>query len=268
METSKRELLQKESIESLANELLNAEMSRKPVVPITERYPEVTIEDAYHIQLKVVEAKRKLGQTVVGKKIGLTSKQMQQLLGVYEPDYGHIMDSLMVFEGDSIDLNLLIQPKLEAEIAFFLQEDLTGPGVTVAKVLKATRGITAAIEVIDSRIEKWRIKIQDTVADNASIGRVVLGGRMSSVEDVDLRLLGMVLRKNGEIVSCSSSAAVLGNPAQAVAWLANKLSTYGINLKAGELIMSGSLVAAVEVGKGDEATVEFDRLGSVSVRFK
>lgn len=262
-----RNVLGRENIQSLAHELLTAETTRKPIKPITERYPTLTSEDSYAIQLEIVKAKQELGQAIVGKKIGLTSKAMQQALGVYEPDYGHVMNSLVVSDCDRIQMEELIQPKLEAEIAFVLKDDLTGPDVNVARVLKATEGIMAAIEVIDSRIENWRIRIQDTIADNASIGRVVLGGRLVSVEDLDLRLQGMVLRKNGEIVSCGSSAAVLGNPAQAVAWLANKISHFGLRLNAGEFVMSGSLVAAIDVRTDDEVTAEFDELGSVTTRF-
>lgn len=260
--------LGKVTIQSLARELLDAETTCKPIKPITERHATLTTADSYAIQLEVVKAKQELGQVVVGKKIGLTSKAMQRSLGVYEPDYGHVMNSLLVFEGDEIDLKRLIQPKLEPEIAFVLREDLTGPGANVAKVLRATEGVMAAIEVIDSRIENWRIKIQDTIADNASIGRVILGGKLVDIEDIDLRLLGMLLRKNGEIVSCSSSAAVLGNPAQAVAWLANKIWQFGLCLKAGEFVMSGSFVAAVDMRGGDEVTAEFDKLGSVTTRFR
>ena len=260
--------LTEETIESLAKEVLDAEIQRKPIKPITERYPQITSSDAYAIQLEIVKAKEQAGQVVVGKKIGLTSKPMQKLFGVFEPDYGHIMDRIVVLEGDDIDLAQLIQPKFEVEIAFVLRENLTGPSVNTARVLKASEGVMAAIEVIDSRIENWKIRIQDTIADNASIGRIILGGRLVSVEDIDLRLIGMVSKKNGEIVSCSSSAAVLGNPAQAVAWLANKISEYNLSLKAGEIVMSGSFAAAVEISKGDHVIAELDRLGTVSARFE
>ncbi len=260
-------MLDERIIEELAGELIKAEEERKPVEPITERYPEITTDDAYKIQLKVVKIKEERGEKIVGKKIGLTSKQMQELLGVYEPDYGHIMDVMMRFEGDFIDTSNLIQPRVEAEIAFILKESLEGPGVTVGEVLKATEGVMPAIEVIDSRVRDWKIKIQDTVADNASIGRVILGGRITPVENLDLRLIGMVFKKNGRIISTSAGAAVLGNPAQAVAWLTNKLAEYGVKLKAGEIVLSGSLISAVDVKSGDFIEAEFDRLGTVSAYF-
>jgi 2-oxopent-4-enoate hydratase len=255
-------------IEELARELVKAENERRPIQPITEKYPGITIDEAYRIQLEVVRIKEDRGEKIVGKKIGLTSKQMQELLGVYEPDYGHIMDVMMCFEDDSIDTSSLIQPKVEAEIAFVLKRDLEGPGVTAADVLRATKGVMPAIEVIDSRIEDWRIKIQDTVADNASIGRVVLGAKLTPVEGIDLRLIGLVFRKNGEIIATSAGAAVLGNPAQSVAWLANKLAEYGVKLRAGEIILSGSLISAVNVRPEDSIVAEFDKVGSVTVHFR
>jgi len=255
------------TIGELAEQLLEAEDKRKPIDPITDKYPSISIEEAYKIQLKVVHLKKQRGHVIVGKKIGLTSKGMQQLLGVNEPDYGHILDKMMIYEGEALSLSQLIQPKVEAEIAFLLKKDLKGPGVTVASVLNATEGVMPAIEVIDSRIKDWKIKIQDTVADNASSARVILGGKMLPPRELDLKCIGMVLEKNGEIVATSAGAAVLGNPAQSVAWLANKLSEFGIALKAGEIIMSGSLVAAIEAMSNDVIRATFDRLGSVAVKF-
>jgi len=259
--------LDEKTIGELAKQLLEAEDNRKPIDPITDKYPSISIGEAYKIQLKVVHLKKKRGQVVVGKKIGLTSKGMQQLLGVNEPDYGHILDKMMIYEGEALSLSQLIQPKVEAEIAFLLKKDLKGPGVTVASVIDATEGVMPAIEIIDSRIKNWKIKIQDTVADNASSARVILGGRIMPIEELDLRYVGMVLEKNGEIVATGAGAAVLGNPAQSVAWLANKLSEFGITLKAGEIIMSGSFTAAVEASPNDAIKATFNHLGSVTVKF-
>lgn len=255
-------------IEKLAKELLQAERERCPIDPITARYSPITIQDAYRIQLETIKMKEKEGCKVVGKKIGLTSMAMQEMFDVREPDYGCILDSLICSEWNTVDTFNLIQPKIEAEIAFVLNEDLKGPGVNVAKVLKATEGIIPALEVIDSRIKNWKIKICDTIADNASIGRVILGARMTAVKDLDLRLIGLVFKKNGVIASTSSGAAVLGNPAQAVTWLANKLSEYNVSLKQGDLILSGSLIPAVDIKSGDSVEAEFDRIGSVSAYFK
>lgn len=259
--------LDEKTVEELAKQLLEAEDNRKPIDPITDKYPSISIGEAYKIQLKVVHLKKQRGQVIVGKKIGLTSKGMQQLLGVNEPDYGHILDKMMIYEGEALSLSQLIQPKVEAEIAFLLKKDLKGPGVTVASVIDATEGVMPAIEIIDSRIKNWKIKIQDTVADNASSARVILGGRIMPIEELDLRYVGMVLEKNGEIVATGAGAAVLGNPAQSVAWLANKLSEFSITLKAGEIIMSGSFTAAVEASPNDAIKATFNHLGSVTVKF-
>ncbi|NJE13156.1 2-keto-4-pentenoate hydratase [Thermococcus sp. LS2] len=257
-------MLDEKDILKIAQELIKAEDKRSPIEPISERY-DLTIEDAYKIQLKVIEMKKQRGERIIGKKIGLTSKRMQEALGVYQPDYGHITDRMIIEEGFPIRLSELIQPKIEVEIAFILKKDLEGPGITVADVLSATKGVIPAFEIIDSRIKNWKIKIQDTIADNASIGRVILGSPMKDVFGLDLRTVGVVVRKNGEIVQTAAGAAVLGNPANAVAWLANKLSEYGIALKKGELILSGSLVAAINIKEGDVIQAEFgDGLGSVT----
>lgn len=259
--------MDKELITRLAQELYTAESSRTPIEALTTRYPEITNEDAYQVQLAGMKMRIADGHAIVGKKIGLTSKAMQAALGVFEPDYGYITDRMMVLEGDGISLSDMISPKVEAEIAFVLKEDLTGPGVTLARVLKATAGIMPAFEIIDTRIKDWKIKIQDTIADGASIGRVIVSGALIPVEKVDMRYMGLVLEKNGEVVTTAAGAAVLGHPANAVVWLANKLAQYGITLKAGEIIMSGSFTAACAVAAGDNLRATFDGLGTVAVRF-
>ncbi len=254
-------------IDEAARKLYRAELERRPVSPLTETYTDLSLSEAYQVQLAIVALKRAAGARVVGKKTGLTSKSMQRLLGIDEPDFGHLLESMMVPDGGDIPLQELIQPKVEAEIAFLLGQDLQGSGVTVEDALAATRCVIAALEIIDSRIKEWRIKLADTVADNASSGRVVLGRKALAVIDLDLRLVGMVLEKNGEPIATGAGAAVLGHPARAVAWLANKLAEFGLSLKANEVILPGALCAAVEVGPGDTITAAFDRLGTVSVRF-
>jgi len=262
------EVFSKSVAQQLVDELLEAEDKRSPIDPLTDRYPNISIKDAYEIQLSVLETKKKRGHLVVGKKIGLTSKGMQKLLGVYEPDYGHITDRMVLYEGEPVKMQELLQPKVEAELAFIINRDLKGPGVTVADVFRATEGVMPAIEVIDSRVRDWKIKIQDTVADNASSARVVLAGKIFPVQGVDLRLVGMIFDENGEFAASSAGAAVLGNPAQAVAWLANKLSEFNVSLRAGEIVMSGSLIAAQNAVAGDCFTACFDRFGSVTVKFQ
>lgn len=259
--------LEKAKIDQVSRELMAAESSFIPIEPITDRFPEITIPEAYAIQLRTIETKIKNGAVVVGKKIGLSSKAMQEMFGVNEPDYGHILDNAMIMEGQPISMSRLIQPRVEGEICFLLKGDLKGPGVTTADVLTATAGVIPAFEIIDSRNRDWRIKIQDTIADNAGNALVVLGGKLTAITNLDLRLIGMVLEKDGDIVATAAGAAVWGNPVQAVAWLANTLGQYGISLRSGEFIMSGSLTAAVPAQAGSSFRAIFDHLGSVSTRF-
>jgi len=247
--------------------LLKAECEKKPIPPLTETDPDIGVEEAYQIQLHLIERKKATGRVVVGKKIGLTSLAMQAMLGVKEPDYGHILNDMIIMEGEKIKLADLIAPRLEGEIAFILKEDLQGPGVTISEVLRGSAGIMPALEIIDSRIRDWKIKLPDTVADNASSARVVLGGKLTPLLNLDLRTVGMVLEKNGEIIATAAGAAVLGHPAQAVAWLANKLATYGLTLRKGEIILSGSLTAALPIAPGDFFRADFGHLGDVKIKF-
>ena len=260
-------VLTAEQVVDLSRELMEAERTRKPVDPITSRFDGVTVSDAYRVQMTTIETRVGRGCKIIGKKIGLTSKAMQDLLGVSEPDYGHLLDDMIVREGEAVDSSALCQPKAEGEIAFIMKRDLKGPGLTVVDVLRATEGVMAAIEIVDSRIRDWKIRIQDTVADNASSAMFVLGSRIVDPSGFDLRLVGMVLEKNGQVLSTGAGAAVLGHPAASVAWLANKLSEYGLGLAAGEIVLSGALTAAPPVGPGDVFRVVFDRLGSVGCRF-
>jgi 2-oxopent-4-enoate hydratase len=253
--------------EKLARELYEAEINRAPISALTERYPEITNEQAYQVQIAGMNIRLNDGHILVGKKIGLTSKAMQNALGVFEPDYGYITDRMMSLEGETLSLDTLISPKVEPEIAFILESDLKGPGVTISDVLQATAGIMPAIEVIDSRVKDWKIKIQDTIADGASIGRIILSGKMTPVSGLDMRYMGLVLEKNGDIIATAAGAAVLAHPANAVVWLANKLAQYNQFLKAGDIIMSGSFTSACPVGIGDNVRAVFDHLGAVSARF-
>jgi 2-keto-4-pentenoate hydratase len=252
---------------NFADRLAEAEASRIGIKPLTVENSELTVEEAYQIQLANIQRKLKQGKRVVGKKIGLTSLAMQRLLGVDEPDYGHLLDSMAVENGSRISHAHVLQPKVEGEIAFILKDDLKGPNVTSLDVIKATEYIVPALEIVDSRIKDWKIKLPDTVADNASSGYYVLGGKPARLQDVNLELMGMVLYKNGEIVNTGVGAAALGNPIHCVAWLANRLSDFGISLKKGEVILSGALSAAVEADEGDSFTARFAHLGQVSVHF-
>jgi len=254
-------------IEQLGTELYQALVDAKTVRPLTERHPEITIEDAYLIQQQLMKLRLRAGEHVIGKKIGVTSKAVMNMLGVYQPDFGYLTDGMVYNEGQAIPMSRLIQPKAEGEIAFILKKTLKGPGISSADVLAATEGVMACFEIVDSRIHDWKIKIQDTVADNASCGVFVLGDRLVDPRDVDLNTCGMVLEKNGDIVATGAGAAALGAPANAVAWLANTLGRLGIALEAGEVVMSGSLAIMVPVAAGDNLRVTIGGIGSCSVRF-
>jgi 2-oxopent-4-enoate/cis-2-oxohex-4-enoate hydratase len=254
-------------ITAYGDELYQALISRTPVAPLTEREPGITIDDAYRIQLRMIERRVAAGERVIGKKIGVTSKVVQDMLKVDQPDFGQLLSGMVFNEGEAVSVARLIQPKAEAEVAFVLSRDLTGPGVTAADVLRATDFVLPCFEIVDSRIKDWKIRIQDTVADNASCGVFSLGGVRRSPRDLDLALAGMVLEKNGEIVSTSTGASVQGSPVNAVAWLANTLGRLGISLKAGDVILSGSQSPLVPVKAGDSFTCSVGGLGSTSVRF-
>lgn len=252
----------------VAQELFDAEMGHYQIATPTVSNPDMSVEDAYAIQLENVAKKVAAGEKVIGMKIGLTSKAMQNLLKVNEPDYGHLTDKMLVLEGAYCPIDELIQPKVEGELAFCLKKTLRGPGVTIADVYNATEWVVPAIEIVDSRIKDWKITLADTIADNGSSARFIIGGRMTPIGNVDMRLVGMTLEKNGELVNSGTGAEVLGNPAAAVAWLANKLSAFNIELREGNIILAGALTAAIPVAKDDSITVSFHGMGSVTVKFK
>ena len=254
-------------IQGYGDELYQALLNRTPVAPLTEREPAITIDDAYQIQLRMIQRRLDAGETVIGKKIGVTSKVVMDMLKVNQPDFGHLLSGMAFNEGEPIRMGTLIAPKAEAEVAFVLKRDLVGPGVTAADVLRATDCVMPCFEIVDSRIKDWKIKIQDTVADNASCGVLTLGGLRKSPRDLDLALAGMVLEKNGEIISTSCGASVQGSPVNAVAWLANTLGRLGIGLKAGDIILSGSQSPLVPVVAGDSLYCSVGGLGGTSVRF-
>lgn len=256
-----------EKIVAYGDELYESWRAGRTVPPLLEREPSITIEDAYKIQSRMVARRVSAGESIVGKKIGVTSKPVQEFLGVFQPDFGQLTSGMVYREGASIPLDSLIQPKAEAELAFVLKHDLVGPGITAMDVIRATDYVTPCFEIVDSRITDWKIKIQDTVADNASCGVFVLGQQKADPRDLDLALAGMVLEKNGEIFSTGVGAAVQGSPANAVAWLANTLGTLGIPFLAGEVILSGSQSALVPISGGDELLCTVGGLGSCRVAF-
>ena len=251
----------------LADMLWEAEESRTQIDRLTDMHPEMTVEDAYRIQLVNVQRRLDAGEKLVGMKIGLTSQAMQKLLNVDVPDYGHLFANMMLTEGQVCHTADMIQPKIEGELSFCLNKTLKGPGVTIADVYDATQYVVPSLEIVDSRIKDWKIRLQDTIADNGSSARFVVGGRMTPIEQVDMRLTGMTLEKNGELINSGTTAEVWGNPAAAVACFANMLSEFGIELKAGSIVMAGALTAAIPVSAGDTVTASFAGMGSVTVRF-
>lgn len=255
-------------IQKAASALLEAEYEKKPIAPFTSSTEEISVDDAYQIQLQQIRRKVDNGAVIVGKKVGLTSKAMQDMLNVNQPDYGHILNNMVFEEGKTISLDRFIQPKAEFEIAFVLKKDIQGPGVTMNDVIDATDYVVPALEIIDSRIKDWEIKFEDTVADNGSSAGAVIGQKKTKIEELDLASLGMTVYRNGEFLDSAVGAAVMGHPAKAVAWLANALGGYGIALKAGEVILAGALSKAVPIEDGDTFTAEFDKIGKVSATFK
>ncbi|MFC7516814.1 2-oxopent-4-enoate hydratase [Herbaspirillum sp. GCM10030257] len=257
-----------ESLDRIGDALYEAWLSRRVIAPISADLPGLTIDDAYRIQQRMVGRRLEKGERIIGKKIGVTSKVVQQMLNVHQPDFGVLLSGMHYEDGAAIPMSSLIQPRAEGEIAFFLKEDLRGPGVTITQVMDLTKEVAACFEIVDSRIRNWSIGIQDTVADNASCGVFVLGKERVDAQTIDLQTCGMVIEKNGEVVATGAGAAALGHPANAVAWLANELGARGITLKAGEPILSGSLASLIPVAAGDSLRVRIDGIGACSVSFQ
>jgi 2-keto-4-pentenoate hydratase len=255
------------SIEQAADLLSAATENRAPTLPLTATFDGMTVDDAYAIQLQGTQRRLKDGASVVGHKVGLTSLAMQQMLGVDEPDYGVIFDDMLYADGDDSPADRFLQPRVEIEIAFRLRSPLSGPGITFDQVLAATDAVAPAIEIIDSRIADWKITLADTVADNASSAAIVVGEWVPIGESPDLASIAASLVLNGTEVASGHGSDVLGHPAEAVAWLANKLATFGTDLLAGHVIMPGSCTKAVDVTAGDVVSADFDGLGTVTVSF-
>ena len=257
------------TVESLGDELFAALRARTVLDPLTARQPAIDIYDAYRVSLRFLERRRQEGERIVGKKIGVTSKPVQDMLGVHQPDFGFLLDSMQVPDGATVGLaqHRLIQPRAEGEIAFVLKQDLRGPGVTEAQVLDATDYVTPCFEIVDSRIRDWKIRIQDTIADNASCGVFVLGDARVKPAGLDLAAVKMDIRKNGEQIASGLGSAVQGHPAAAVAWLANTLGRFGIPFLAGEIILSGSLAPLLPIVPGDRFAMTLAGIGEASIGF-
>ncbi|MGQ7938385.1 2-keto-4-pentenoate hydratase [Paraburkholderia sp. D1E] len=255
-------------IEQAARALVEAERSGQYIAPLRETYEQLTIEDAYAIQHTNAERRVAEGRRIVGCKIGLTSVAVQKQLGVDQPDFGMLFDDMGYGDGELIPTSILTQPKIEAEVAFVIGRDLRMPNPGQLDVLNAIDYVLPALEIVGSRIANWNIRITDTIADNASSSAYVLGNSPRKLSEFDLRLCGMVMERRGEPVSVGAGAACLGNPINAVVWLARKMAALGTPLLAGDLVLSGALGPMVAVTPGDIVEARINGLGSVRAVFE
>ncbi|KUI10708.1 2-keto-4-pentenoate hydratase [Mycobacterium lehmannii] len=254
--------------QKLAADLAQAERSKVPVPPLTDAHPDIDVVDAYEIQLINIRQRVAEGAKVIGHKVGLSSKAMQQMMNVDEPDYGHLLDEMAVHEDTPVKSADYLYPRVEVEVGFILADDLPGEGCTEDDVLAATAAFAPAIELIDTRITDWKIKLCDTIADNASSAGWVLGENRVSPKDIDITAIDAVLTRNGEVVAKGRSDAVLGNPVTAVAWLARKVDSFGVRLKAGDIVLPGSCTKAFDATPGADYVADFAGLGSVHLSFE
>jgi 2-oxopent-4-enoate hydratase len=250
-----------------AARLSRAASERRPISPLTDDMPDLTVDNAYAIQQAVADARLEHGEQLIGWKLGLTSKAMQDQLKVNQPDYGPLLSGHLVDDGSVIARQDLIAPRVEAEVAFVLKRALRGPGIDRDDVIAATAYLSAAIEVIDSRITDWRIHLADTIADMASCARIVVSAKQVPLDGLEARDIAVVLFRNGTAVAEGTGAAVLGDPIEAVAWAANTLGRFGVTLQPGQILMPGAMHASQPVVSGDVFEARFTSLGAVSVRF-
>lgn len=253
--------------EELARSLAEAEINRAPIDPLTSLYPDMNVVDAYEVQLLNIRRQLDGGARVVGHKVGLSSEVMQKMMNVDEPDYGHLLDVMEYFEDEPVPASKFCFPRVEVEVGFILGKDLPGAGCTVEDVIDATEFVVPSIELIDSRIKNWQIGLADTIADNASSAGFVLGKERVDPKSIDITAIDAVLRRNGELIAEGRSDAVLGNPVTAVAWLAQKVESFGVRLKAGDVVLPGSCTRAIDVRPGDDFVADFTGLGSVHLKF-
>ncbi|QUR69096.1 2-keto-4-pentenoate hydratase [Mycobacterium spongiae] len=252
----------------LAADLAQAERSRQSIGQLTASHPDIDVVDAYEIQLINIRQRVAEGARVVGHKVGLSSPIMQQMMGVDEPDYGHLLDDMQVFEDTPVKASSYLAPRVEVEVGFILGADLPGADCSEDDVVAATEAVVPAIELIDTRITDWKIAICDTIADNASAAGFALGAARVPPADIDLKGIDAVLTRNGEVVAEGRSDAVLGDPATAVAWLARIVEGFGVRLRKGDIVLPGSCTFAVDVNAGDQFVADFTGLGSVRLSFE
>ncbi|RID88428.1 4-oxalocrotonate decarboxylase [Peribacillus asahii] len=261
-------MIQTAIIDQIADELYRAEKEKTSVNKFVERFPKLDEALAYKVQDRLIELKCEVENTKrVGRKLGLTSKAKQEMMGVHEPSYGVLLGSMQVFEGEPISISPFIHAKVEPEIAFIFDKEVKGPSVTVADILAATAYIAPALEIIDSRFQGFSFTLPDAVADNSSSSRFMIGERFYKPDQFNLQLMGMVFRKNGEVLATGAGAAVMGHPARAIAWMANRLHKIGQSIQPGEVVLSGSLSGAATIAPGDHFSVSFDGIGSLETVF-
>lgn len=259
--------LSAETIRQAADELHAAQEGRTPIGQLSARFPAMTVADAYGIQQANLARRLAHGARLVGHKIGLTSAPMQTLLRVDEPDFGYLLDDMIIANGATVSRDRFCAPRVEPEVALLLATPLRGPGISAEDVRAATAAVAVALEIVDSRIADWKLTLRDTVADNASSGAIVLGEWVDFTDDIDLPAMEAVLRVNDAQIDSGFGSAVLGDPAAAVAWLANAVAPFGTELLPGQLIMSGSFTTAAFVHAGDTATASITGLGDVTITF-
>jgi 2-oxo-hept-3-ene-1,7-dioate hydratase len=266
-------MLPEATVSTLARQLYQARKSRTQLRHFSRDYPQMTIEDGYAIQRQWVQLELADGRTIKGRKIGLTSRAMQQASQITEPDYAPLMDDMFFDGGGDIPIGRFIAPRVEVELAFVLGKPLQGPGVTITDVLQATAYVTPALEIIDARIEQFDRetkaprKVFDTISDFAANAGIVLGGRPVKPDAIDLRWVGALLYKNAVIEETGLAAGVLNHPATGVAWLANKIAPYDEQLEAGQVVLAGSFTRPTVGLRGDVLHADYGPLGSVSFRF-
>jgi len=253
--------------EEAAEALRTAETTQVAIPPLIQTYPGIDVVDAYEIQLLNIRRRLDAGATVYGHKVGLSSKAMQDMMGVDEPDYGHLLSDMVYTEGQPIPTGSFLIPRVEVEVGFVLGDDLPGEGCTVEDVLRCTDFVAPAIELIDSRIADWKIGLMDTISDNASSCGVILGKERVRPADLDVAKIDATLTINGNKVAEGTSGAVLGDPTIAVAWLADKVASFGVRLRKGHVVLPGSCTRAYDVKPGDDVVATFAGLGSVSISF-
>jgi 2-oxo-hept-3-ene-1,7-dioate hydratase len=249
-----------------ADILMEAAQRRIQAVQLSTTFPDITLDDSYAISTEVAKRRIAAGAKLIGHKVGLTSKAMQRSSQINEPDYGHLLDTMMIPDGARVAHEDFCRPRIEVELAFVLGKRLLGPGVGLTDVLRATEYVVPALEIVDARIQDPR-KIVDTVADNGAAAGIVTGGRPVGPNDVDLRWVGGIMYRNSEIEETGLAAGVLGHPAMGVAWLANKLGAHGVPLEPGHLVLAGSFTRVVFASKGDTVHGDFGPLGGIAVQF-